>query len=251
MGGARRLYIDDHRQGMPAGANGPFTYALNGVVATQPLKVTLAWTDYPGTPDSPAAAPKIDDASSWNAARLVNDLDLTVIGPQGRLLGNVFASGASVTGGGADRRNNVEQVLLLAPTAGTYTIVVQPFSIVQAGQEFALVVTGAWQSAGASAPLRDSGAVDTPALDGSTELDGTSLVADAPGAAGAAPANDAMAARDGAAIAPPADTGDAAESGCTCGIAHRAATSWRALLALALASLAIAKRRDRASLLHS
>ena len=40
-GGARKLYVDDHRQGMPAGATAPFTYTVSGVEASQPLKITL------------------------------------------------------------------------------------------------------------------------------------------------------------------------------------------------------------------
>ena len=49
---------------------------------------------------------------------LVNDLDLTVTGPGGTYLGNVFAEGVSQTGGEADRRNNVEQVLIATPEPG-------------------------------------------------------------------------------------------------------------------------------------
>jgi hypothetical protein len=141
-GGVRRLRIDDHRATWAAGATTPVTYTVTGVTAGQQLKATLVWTDYPGVPDSPPSAqPVIDDPSTWNAARLVNDLDLKVQGPSGTYLGNVFTDGASTTGGTADRRNNVEQVLIAATAAGDYTITVTPFSIVQDGQDFALVVT--------------------------------------------------------------------------------------------------------------
>src|SRR5262249_5711971 len=108
-----------------------FMYTLNGVDAGQSLKITLAWTDYPSTPDSPATAPTVNDEASWNAPRLVNDLDLVVMGPSGTYLGNAFANGVSTTGGTADKRNNLEQVFIFAPAAGTYTVVVKPVMIVQ------------------------------------------------------------------------------------------------------------------------
>jgi hypothetical protein len=160
-GGARKLMVDDHRAPWAAGATTPVTYSVTGVAAGQLLKATLVWTDYPGIPDSPPSAqPNIDDPASWNAALLVNDLDLKVEGPSGTYLGNVFTNGASSTGGAADRRNNVEQVLLTSTAAGDYTITVTPFSIVQAGQDFALVVT--W------------GAAPGPA-DGGTDADGGNI----------------------------------------------------------------------------
>jgi hypothetical protein len=146
--GTRKLMIDDHRATMAAGATTPITYTLKGVTAGQPLKVTLVWTDFPGVPDSPPAAqPTIEDPSTWSAAQLVNDLDLTVKGPSDTYIGNVFTNGASSTGGSADRRNNVEQVLIAAPADGDYTITVTPYSIVQEGQDFALVATGIWSAA--------------------------------------------------------------------------------------------------------
>jgi hypothetical protein len=92
-GGARKLWIDDQRQGVPAGATTSFTYTVNAVEASQALKVTLTYTDYPGMPDSPPAAqPSVTDSATWSAPRLVNDVDLTVTGPGGTYLGNVFMS---------------------------------------------------------------------------------------------------------------------------------------------------------------
>jgi hypothetical protein len=148
-GSARKLYLDDHRAGIAAGTTAPVTYTINAVDASQPLKVTLVWSDYEGTPDSPAAAgAMIGDSATWNAARLVNDLDLTVAGPGGTYLGNVFAEGVSQTGGVADRRNNVEQVLIATPEPGMYTVTVQPHAIVQGPQDYALLFTGAWSNVG-------------------------------------------------------------------------------------------------------
>ncbi len=106
-----------------------------------PLRVTVAWTDAPGLPgQDPAPA-------------LVNDLDLVVVAPDGTTyLGNVFDGGASVPGGGPDRLNNLENVWLPAPQAGTYTIEVVAHRIPADGvpglagatdQDFALVVRNA------------------------------------------------------------------------------------------------------------
>src|SRR5688572_33351180 len=86
--------------GFTTGASQSWSFAVNS--SAEPLKVTLAWTDFPSTP-----------AASIN---LVNDLDLEVSGPTGTLWrGNVFSGGLSATGGTADRRNTLEQVLLNSP----------------------------------------------------------------------------------------------------------------------------------------
>ena len=128
-GDLRKLWVRDNLGTFAAGSsNEARSYALD-VHAGQPLKVTLAWTDFPSTP---AANPN-----------LVNDLDLEVIGPTGTLWrGNVFASGVSTTGGTADRRNTLEQVLLAVPAKGTYTVTVRSFNIPSGPQGFALVATG-------------------------------------------------------------------------------------------------------------
>ncbi|HSS76613.1 MAG TPA: S8 family serine peptidase, partial [Thermoanaerobaculia bacterium] len=103
-----------------------FTYS---VTAGESFKATLAWTDFPSTP-----------AASVN---LNNDLDLIVTGPTGTVWrGNVFSGGVSATGGTADRRNTLEQVLLAAPAAGVYTVTVRSFNVPSGPQPFALVVTG-------------------------------------------------------------------------------------------------------------
>ena len=91
------------------------------------LKATLAWTDYP--------------ASTSSTINLVNDLDLTVIAPDGTTYkGNAFSGGWSVTGGSADRLNNVENVYVFAAEAGTWTITVSGYNVPQGPQPFALVV---------------------------------------------------------------------------------------------------------------
>jgi serine protease AprX len=111
------------------------TYVYEVGSSATPLKVTLAWSDYPGSP---------------SAGGLVNDLDLVVTGPGGSPVyyGNNFdeVNGWSVTGGTADRINNVESVYIQSPAVGTWTVRVSGHNVTQPGgnpqQPFALVATG-------------------------------------------------------------------------------------------------------------
>ena len=84
-------------------ATGEFqAFTIDVAASTEPLKVTLVWSEPPGT--AGAANP------------IVNNLDLTVIAPDSTtFLGNVFAGGQSTAGGAADTLNNVEQVLVNNP----------------------------------------------------------------------------------------------------------------------------------------
>lgn len=101
----KQFQFADELTGVAAGAKQVYRYRVASAEA--PLKITLTWTD-------PAAAP-------GTAAALVNDLDLVVRGPDGReYLGNHL-----LHLGSADRLNNVEQVQLLHPAVGEYTITVQ------------------------------------------------------------------------------------------------------------------------------
>jgi len=126
-GQARKLLAFDDA-GFPQAGTGQFKRFAVTVGAGQPLRVTLAWTDFPSTP-----------AASIN---LDNDLDLQVSGPSGAFLGNVFSGSESAAGGAEDRLNNVEQVTVLAPVAGTYTVTVRAFNVPSSAQPFALVVSG-------------------------------------------------------------------------------------------------------------
>ena len=115
------------------------TRVFTGSIANTnlPFRVTLAWTDAPG---STAGA-------SYN-----NDLDLTVsVGGQ-TYLGNVFNGNHSVPGGAADTMNNVESVYCPAGISGPFTVTVTATSISSIGvpnssnqliQDFALVVYNA------------------------------------------------------------------------------------------------------------
>ncbi|MFL6263338.1 MAG: S8 family serine peptidase [Thermoanaerobaculia bacterium] len=128
-GQTRKLWLSDTAAAFNTGSvneDRAFTFTVG---TGESFKATLAWTDFPSTP-----------AASVN---LNNDLDLIVTGPTGTVWrGNVFSGGNSATGGAADRKNTLEQVLLATPAAGTYTVTVRSFNVPNGPQPFALVVTG-------------------------------------------------------------------------------------------------------------
>lgn len=106
---------------------------------SRPLRITLVWTDAPGTPNAKPA--------------LRNDLDLEVVELEtGNIYkGNVFADGFSVTAGQFDHLNNIECIYLQNPV-GVYEVRViaavlkanarPPFDNT-AFQDFALVIDNA------------------------------------------------------------------------------------------------------------
>jgi len=108
------------------GINTSYQYQIG--VSSVPLKVTLAWTDWPG------ALP---------AGGLVNDLDLRLISPSGAVYwGNNFSGGWSATGGSADAINNVESVYIQHPEVGQWTLRVTGANVPFGPQPFAIVATG-------------------------------------------------------------------------------------------------------------
>lgn len=115
------------------------TRVFTGRIAqtNQPLRITLAWTDAPGS-------------TTGNAFN--NDLDLMVEIGGVTYLGNRFSGAYSIAGGSADAKNNVESVMLPAGTSGDITITVVAANINSDGvpnygtsldQDFALVVYNA------------------------------------------------------------------------------------------------------------
>jgi serine protease AprX len=113
---------------------------VKAIDPSQPIKVTLTWTDAPG----PGLGKK---TPAW-----VNDLDLRVRSGGDTYLGNVFSKGWSAKGGKADRMNNLENVYLKRAGNGLYEIVVDAANIIGDGlpnrkgptdQDFALVITNA------------------------------------------------------------------------------------------------------------
>lgn len=110
------------------------SYSGNIADGSKPYRVTLAWTDAPGTTTGTASK---------------NNLDLTVTIGANTYKGNVFSGANSVTGGAADTLNNVESVFLPAGTTGAFTVTVTAANINSDGvpntggtldQDFALVI---------------------------------------------------------------------------------------------------------------
>lgn len=129
FGGAQQIWLADNRVGLQTGQTSNYTVVVG---AGQPLRITLAWTDYPASP----MAQKV----------LVNDLDLEVQAPDGLLLGNATAelTAACRSAEGADRCNNIESVEIAAPLAGTYIVRVRaPVMAQGAAQPFALAARAA------------------------------------------------------------------------------------------------------------
>jgi Subtilase family/Viral BACON domain len=133
--GVPRLMTDQTRI---LGSSGE-TYEVTGTVASsnRPFRVTLAWTDAPG---STTGAPWVNDL----------DLEVTIAGQTHK--GNVFSGPNSTAGGAADGKNNVESVFLPAGLSGEFLVTVKATNIAGDGvpsnddptdQDFALVIYNA------------------------------------------------------------------------------------------------------------
>lgn len=125
-GDAKKLVFEDEGTGLSTGG----TYVKTVTVAAgQPLRIMIAWSDQAG-------------AAGANPA-LVNNLDLTVVGPAGTYKGNAFTTNEVAPNQGvADARNVEEAVYVNAPAAGTYTITVTGTNVPSGPQPFALLATG-------------------------------------------------------------------------------------------------------------
>jgi hypothetical protein len=105
---------------------------------TSAIRATLAWTDPPATVEQ-----GLDDSS----ARLVNDLDLRIVGPDGAVHSPFILDPAQpdhAAGTGDNVLDNVEQVLIPTPKLpGTYTVrVTFKGSLVNDKQEYSLFLSG-------------------------------------------------------------------------------------------------------------
>ncbi len=120
--GAGNLFIDRIFNGTLRG--GQSGYLDVTVVNTNvPLRVTLAWADYPLRP--------------WAtySEEIVNDLDLMIDTPASEVVwGNGVADG--------DRKNTVERVIIEHPEVGTYTVSIIAHNIMVSGSLPALVISG-------------------------------------------------------------------------------------------------------------
>jgi hypothetical protein len=117
------------------------SYTLELAPATAELKVTLVWDDWPADPLA--------------AHALVNDLDLVVTGPDGRRYYPWTLDPAEPNEPAqqtrTDHTNNVEQISVAQPQAGTWLVTVwaanlpqhhQPYSLVTDGTGFGQVLSG-------------------------------------------------------------------------------------------------------------
>ncbi len=113
----------------PDGSGDYVEYTVNVTDSSEPLKVTLSWTDY---------------ATTSNSAAYVNNLNLLVTPPSGpAYYGNNFTGAWSNTTATYDAQNNTEAVYVQNPAAGTWTIRValanaptgtyQPFALIASG----------------------------------------------------------------------------------------------------------------------
>jgi putative cell wall-binding protein len=121
------IYVDN-TTGLATAASAMFEIDVesNG----SPLRITLAWSDYPAAPAA--------------ALTLVNDLDLVVTAPNGTTtyVGNHFSGGWSQASTSYDRTNNLENVYIQTPTVGTWTVTVSGYNVPSGPQPFALVIDG-------------------------------------------------------------------------------------------------------------
>ncbi|QQP98663.1 S8 family serine peptidase [Lysobacter enzymogenes] len=168
-----RLFERDNRGGLRT--DDQHEYEIAAVREGQELRITLTWIDPPTTVGA--------------AVALVNDLDLEVEGPDGRLYrGNQLVAGLSkefctrerynrlrnttrrcdqAGPANADALNNVEQVRLTAPVAGRYILRVKGGFVPGAGadlagsdrQGYALVAAGAFGPPAGRAQLAAPGGV--------------------------------------------------------------------------------------------
>jgi hypothetical protein len=115
---AKLEFRDDTTDTLGTGQNRDFTFEV--VDTSVPFRATLVWTDHPSDPAT--------------GGGLVNTLRLSVIPPAGP------------TVQGAPANNNVQQVVIGAPQAGTYTVRVTGVNVTTQAttgdrQDFAVVVT--------------------------------------------------------------------------------------------------------------
>ena len=130
----RDVRVWDNQFGASTGDQFNLTFEVSGT--TDPLTVTLVWTDPP--------------AAMGASTALVNDLDLTVIDSNGNTYkGNVFKGTnpgyTPANSGSYDHLNNVEEVKVVSGhglSTGIYTVRITGYNIPSDPQKFALVVSG-------------------------------------------------------------------------------------------------------------
>lgn len=141
-GAADLITADDLEEGLIVegvildGQNIDYTYYCDG---TTDVRVTLCWTDPPGTPPAASLNP--------TTGMLVHDLDVYVINASSiyyypwRL--NPTSPSSPATNTSYNYRDNVERTDIYSPAAGYYTIRIEEFSVLPAeGQAYSLIISG-------------------------------------------------------------------------------------------------------------
>jgi subtilisin family serine protease len=123
---------------------------------SSPIRATLAWTDPPA-----AEVEGLDNRST----RLVNDLDLRVVGPDGSIYTPFVLDPARPdvrAGTGDNTLDNVEQVLIATPrlSGRYYARVTYKGSLTDGQQEYSLLLSGQQASQAALADMNGDGLVD-------------------------------------------------------------------------------------------
>lgn len=124
-----KLFIEDlkREEGLVEGEEK--TYKIRVSASNTPLSITLVWTDPPAFPSSTQI--------------LINNLDLTLISPTGKIFkGNFMENGQSKEGGEYDLKNNVERIIIKNPEEGYYEIKVKGTAIPMPPQNYSMVATG-------------------------------------------------------------------------------------------------------------
>lgn len=123
-------------EGVLSGENRSDTYSIFSLGA-EAIRVTLCWTDPPGNSTS---------RHDSRDRRLVNDLDLKLIGPDGTHYPyklNYSSPLANATATSENDVDNVEQVYVEVPTIGEYTVLVDYDGMLRDGvQHYSLLIDG-------------------------------------------------------------------------------------------------------------
>jgi hypothetical protein len=130
---SRPIIIDeDYLADVPGGDVDTLYFYSSGV---DPLRLTLAWTDPPGTPPAPSLNP--------TTLMLVNDLDLRVkhLGTSTTYYPYVLdpSNPANAATTGDNYRDNVEQIYVASPPAGNYIVTISHKGNLTADQWYSLV----------------------------------------------------------------------------------------------------------------
>ncbi|MGB1251634.1 MAG: S8 family serine peptidase, partial [Candidatus Promineifilaceae bacterium] len=121
------LSTDANNQSVALNTGDVATHTVTIYNSAQPLNITLAWTDYPGT-------------TAANGA-LINDLDLHLVAPDGSILYPNHANSGTI-GDNYDHVNNVVGIDVETPQLGVYQLVVRGYNVAMQSQPYALIASG-------------------------------------------------------------------------------------------------------------